>query len=198
MDVGHPVQVAASHRHGKRPLAADRQLCAANVSVSSIWRALRDNVSVKVAPFRSAVPRPTNTDHVAHNLDLRLDPAANELSTVLNLRGASCLGRSRSASPPLTTTKHPEMTFVNVEKSSLPEGETGVLESALAKQIEGLVPCMPTVRIATPLNAIPDELTHLTPAGRMAPTSTFHGGCNTYRFPRAGPCPGRPDNLPAP
>lgn len=75
-------------------------------------------------------------------------------------------GSVSSASPPLTTTKHPEMTFVNVEKSSLPEGETGVLESALAKQIEGLVPCMPTVRIATPLNAIPDELTHLTPAGR--------------------------------
>jgi hypothetical protein len=116
----------------------------------------------------------------------------------LNLGWWFMSGRPSPASPPLTKTKHPEMTFVNVEEPSLPEGETGLSESAFAKQIEGLVPCMPTVRITTPLNAILDELTHLAPAGRNGSTLRPSTGRNTHGFPRAGPCPGMPANLPAP
>ena len=41
---------------------------------------------------------------------------------------------------------------------------------SLPKRIEGVVPCVPTVRVATLLNAILDELAHLLPVGRNGST----------------------------
>ena len=55
-------------------------------------------------------------------------------------------------------------------------GREGRLRVSLAERIESLVPCMPTVRIATLLNAILDELTHLAPCRPgMAPPYDCHG-----------------------
>ena len=78
-------------------------------------------------------------------------------------------GRPSSASSPLTKTKHPEMTFVNVERSSLPEERlVSPSQPWEANRRPRAMHADGTHR--EPPNAILDELTHLAPVGRDGST----------------------------